>query len=288
MSDAGSEALSYLRGEGRRRARDLLREARLVPRRARGLMAEYSRPSFLLIGAQKSGTTSLFNYLAEHPDVRAPLWKEPRYFDRNYRKGLGWYLAHFPVRSGERFVTGEATTGYLFHPQAAARIRETLADIGIIAILRNPIDRALSHYAHERRRGGELRPMREAFEADLRDVVPEDARMEADPTYESVVHWSRSYLSRGHYAQQLRRYFDRFDREQIRVFEYQELFADPAAHYRGLLDFLGLRAHEGVRFEKHNVGRYDRDAADRQWLREHFRPHNEALADLLGRRFDWS
>ena len=285
MASAGEQARAWLRGTGRRAARDRLRDVRLLPRRWVPA-SRRARPSFLVIGAQKSGTTSLFDQLARHPDVRAPLWKEPRFFDRAYYKGLGWYLSHFPERDGGAWQTGEATTGYLFHPRAAARVRATLPGVKVVAVLRNPIDRAVSHHAHERRKGSETRPIAEAFAADPRVVPAEERRMLADPTFESRRHRSESYLSRGVYAPQLARYLTHLGRERVLVLEFARLFAEPAASLRGLTDFLGLSPLEGVDLPKLNVGRYDRDAGfDREALRRFFAPHNEALSELLGRDF---
>ena len=112
-------------------------------------------PSALVIGAQRSGTTSIFNYLIQHPDVVAPLGKEIHYFDLHYDQGVRFYRGRFPyshrLRNGA--ITLDATPYYLVHPLAPERAAGLLPDIKLIALLRNPIERAFSHYQHEVRGG---------------------------------------------------------------------------------------------------------------------------------------
>lgn len=252
-----------MRGPLRRRARDVARDVRLMPRWARAASAErFALPSFLVIGARKGGTSSLFDYLLQHPDVRPPLWKEVRFFDRSYHKGLSWYRAHFPRREpGAGWITGEATTGYLAHPDAAERIGRTLPGVKLVAILRDPVDRAVSDWAHERRRGGERRTASEALGG-------------LDP--------SSPYLARSIYAPQLRRYLERFPPEQLLVLEHGAFFREPAAGYARLLRFLGLPPFADVSFGHHNVGGpAGADDVDRGALRAFFRPHVRELAELV-------
>lgn len=288
MATTPERVQAFFRGRVRRWARDQLREVRMAPRRLVP-SDRRARPSFLIVGAQKSGTTSLWNRLASHPDVRPPIWKEPRFFDRGWRRGLGWYLSHFPVREEEPWITGEATTGYLFHPHAPARIQATLPEVRVVAVLRNPIDRAVSHYAHERRKGSELRPIAEAFAADPEVIPEEERRMIADPSYESRLHWTDSYLSRGIYAPQVARYLEHLGPERVLVFEFGELFREPTRSFRTLTDFLSLSPLGEIEMPKLNVGKNKKDTGyDREQLRAFFAPHNERLSELLGRDFtDW-
>src|SRR4051812_20031887 len=112
-------------------------------------------PSVLIIGAQKSGTTSLSSYLVEHPDMLPSLRKEVHYFSFNYERGVNWYRAHFPythhLRRGA--LTLDATPYYLVHPLVAQRAAQLLPHAKLVVLLRNPVDRALSHYQHEVRGG---------------------------------------------------------------------------------------------------------------------------------------
>ena len=100
-------------------------------------------PDFLIIGAQKCGTSSMFAYLNQHPQMKLPDVKEIHFFDLNYSNGLDWYTSHFPPASlSHRMVTGEASPYYLFHPHVPERVRLHCPDVKLVVMLRNPVDRA--------------------------------------------------------------------------------------------------------------------------------------------------
>src|SRR5215470_4416040 len=131
-------------------------------------------PTFLIIGAQRCGTTSLFKAIAEHPAVVPPTFhKGVHYFDINYPRGIDWYQGHFPTRfAGRRATagldvppaTGESSPYYLHHPAAPARIAAALPDVKLIALLRDPVERAFSAYKHEVARGFEDQPFERALD----------------------------------------------------------------------------------------------------------------------------
>ena len=115
-------------------------------------------PSFILAGAQRCGTTSLFRALMEHPVILSLYHKGVNYFDLNYDKGWSWYQGHFPVRAfaavrtrhnGDVPVTFEASGYYMYHPHAAARLAHDLPQVKVLVMLRDPIERAYSAYRHE-------------------------------------------------------------------------------------------------------------------------------------------
>ena len=138
-------------------------------------------PDFLISGAQRGGTTSLYNYLQAHPCFELPTTKELHFFDRKFHRGLAWYRAHFPTYlekcfaqriQGRAFLTGEATPNYLFHPLVSRRVAEVLPRVKLIVLLRNPVDRAFSHYHHILDLGYEHLPFAEAqWNLSLRDYV---------------------------------------------------------------------------------------------------------------------
>ncbi|HYF40703.1 MAG TPA: sulfotransferase domain-containing protein, partial [Gemmatimonadales bacterium] len=144
-------------------------------------------PSVLLIGAQKAGTTSLFNYMAEHPAVLPPSNKEIHYFDLNPTRGLTWYRSHFPynhqLRDGS--VTVDASPYYLAHPGVPQRAAQLLPGARLLVLLRNPVDRAYSHYQHEVRGGREPLSFEEAIAREPERLEGEEERLRADPAYYS-------------------------------------------------------------------------------------------------------
>jgi len=247
-------------------------------------------PSFLIIGAQKSGTTSLFEYLSEHPRVAPPLRKEVHYFDSNFSRGEEWYRAFFPVLPrGQGSITGEATPYYLFHPLVPTRAAALMPDARLIVLLRDPVSRAFSHYQHAVRKGMESRSFADAVTDELRVIGAEHDRLLADPTYQSPVHQHRSFVTRGQYVEQLERWSAAYQRSQMLILESERLFSDAAGTYAQVLDFLTLPAHRPSRFDAANKHTYASKLTPemRERLETHFRPYNERLAAWLGRPLAW-
>jgi Sulfotransferase domain len=250
-------------------------------------------PDFLIIGAQRGGTTSLYNYLGEHPLVCPSYRKEVHFFDYNFDKGLRWYRSHFPRReemetSGGRRVTGESSPYYIFHPLAAERARATVPDVRLIALLRDPVERAISHYYMSRRDGFETASLEDALEREVK-LLESGSEDEADWLRFNGSHSRQSYLRRGIYADQLARWKGQFPGEQLLVLRSEDLFANPAATIAIVQSFLGLPTQPLVDARPFNEGVRDAEADGgvRQWLREFYRPHNQRLEILMGRRFKW-
>jgi len=250
-------------------------------------------PDFIILGAQKAGTTSLYRYLTLHPRVVAAHVKEVHYFDLNLERGPGWYRSNFPYRRSlghgpARRLTGEASPYYLFHPRCATRIHAALPEVALIAILRDPVARALSHYNHNLRNRRETRSFAQALEEEDGLLGGELRRMRTDPSYESFAVQHYSYKARGRYAEQLERYFETFGRDQVLVLRSEDLFSDPQGVFALTLAHLGLEPMHLGQFEQRNKGRYRRDEdATLAALREYFSPHNARLASMLGRDALW-
>jgi hypothetical protein len=270
-----------------------------VKRPLRRLRADYREltgalrglPSLLIIGAQKGGTTSLFNYLAQHPDVLPPLTKEIHYFDLHYTRGVNWYRGRFPYNRQlrGRSLTLDASPYYLPHPLAPGRAAELLPEVKLVALLRNPIDRALSHYQHEVRGGREPLSFADAIEREAERLAGEEQRLRDDPGYYSFNHHRYSYTGRGLYLEQLRRWAQHFPRARLLVLQSEWLFREPAAATAAVQGFLGLRPHRLERYETFYAGTYGREMpADlRARLAAYFEPHNRELYRWLGEEYDW-
>jgi hypothetical protein len=255
-------------------------------------------PDFLIVGAQRCGTTSLFRYLAGHPVVVPPLFQKGiHFFDMNYTRGLRWYRGQFPIRSladrrvattGQRAVSGEASPYYLFHPLAAERIARDLPAVSLIVLLRDPVERAVSAHRQETARGFETEPFERALELEETRLAGELERIRADPAYVSFHHQHHAYLARGRYAEQLRRLFDLVGRERVLVLESTDLFAAPQAVWERLLEFLGLPRWSPPVFDRHNAqaGTPLPDGVRRR-LEEYFEPHDAELAALLEKVPAW-
>jgi hypothetical protein len=249
-------------------------------------------PSVLIIGAQRSGTTSLFNYLVRHPQVLPSFGKEIHYFDLHYDRGARWYRGRFPYRYRLRdsALTLDASPYYLPHPQAPARAARLLPDAKLVALLRNPVDRALSHYQHEIRDGRETLSLAEAIDREDERLAGEEERLRADPAYYSYNHHRFASTRRGHYVEQLRRWVEHFPRSRLLVLQSERRFRDPAAAVGAVQEFLGLRPHRNETYKPFFQGRYDRELPPelRRKLVAHFEPHNRELYQWLGEEYDWT
>lgn len=245
-------------------------------------------PDFLIVGAQKAGTTALYAYLRWHPRITGPSWKEVSFFDRHYGRGVAWYRGHFPARRSGRLI-GEASPGYLFHPLAPQRAKATVPAARLIALLRDPVDRALSHYHHEVALGREPLSFEEALDAEAERTRREAERMVREPGYFSHAWWDHAYLARGRYAEQLERWLAVFPREQLLVVASEELAADPGGTYGRVLEFLGAPGHalrSYPRVYKQDYG--EMAPGTRRRLEEHFADPNARLYELLGRDLGWA
>lgn len=247
-------------------------------------------PSFLLIGAQRCGTTSLYRYLLEHPDVHPALVKEIQFFTFNYTKGESWYRSHFPVLPAGG-LTFDASPYYLYHPQAAGRASALVPDARLIALLRNPVERAFSHYQHNVQLGTEKLSFEEALEAEPARLAGEEELIARDPAYPATAHRRYSYVARGEYATQLERWLARYPKQQMQVVVSEEFFDNPGRVFARLLEYLGL-----LPLELTDYPAYTRSsgpavtpisAHTRSRLEEHFAPGNRRLANLLGRALPW-
>src|SRR5438876_8544631 len=236
-------------------------------------------PHFLIIGAQKAGTTALYAYVRRHPGVTGPPWKEVSFFDRHYRRGERWYRGNFPSALLARGkLVGEASPSYVFHPLAPERVAALVPAARLIVLLRDPVDRALSHYHHEVALGREPLSFEEALAREPDRTRGEVERMLGDPAYFSEAWWNHTYVARGLYAEQLERWFAVFPREQLLVLTTDELGSQPAQTYARVLDFLGASAHELDSFPRVFEQQYaEMKPETRRLLRETFAEPNRRL-----------
>jgi sulfotransferase family protein len=264
----------------------VLRRTRNLAARGQWLVARVTAarrmlPDFMIIGAQKAGTTSLYRYLSQHPDIAPALRKEIHFFDEHYNKGPAWYRSFFPTLAacnqhlrvtGRRLQTGEATPYYLFHPLVPERVRGLLPGAKLIVVLRDPVSRAYSHYQHMRSRGREPLSFCEAVEQEPKRS-----------------HQMFSYVSRGFYASQIREWLRFFPRSQFLFLKSEDLHMRPVEALERAGGFLGLNPFKWTPSTMFNQGRYPLriEPAMQRYLEELYRPHNRDLAQLLGSDFNW-
>ena len=245
-------------------------------------------PDAVILGAQKSGTSSLHNYLVQHPGVVAPLRKEVHYFDMNHTRGERWYRAHFG-RVGAAGLNIDSSPYYLFHPAVPRRLHALCPDARLIVLLRDPVRRAYSHYWHERDKGRETLSFEDAIAAEPTRLGDSQRRLAEGTLARSHAHQHFSYLARGCYAEQLERWFALFPRGQFLVLRFEDLARDPLRVLDTTLGFLGLPPAPPVNLEARNTRRYPPMAeATAAGLRDYFAPHDRRLEALLGDWPGWS
>lgn len=258
-----------------------------------------SLPDFLLLGAMKAGTTFLYTSLTLHPCVLAARQKEIHYFDLHFEKGEDWYRDQFPSTEPARLpgmdlelptITGEATPYYLFHPLAPERVSDLLCDVKQIVLLRDPIERAHSHYWHSHRAGLEPLSFEQALEQEDSRLRGAAELIRTVPGYQSEAHRCHSYKSRGLYLAQLERWMGRFPREQFLILHSQALFERTQETLGEVLSFLGLPEWICTNYTPSAPGKKASPMSPetRRSLEGYFREPNRQLFEFLGQDFGWS
>jgi len=251
-------------------------------------------PDLIVIGVVRGGTTSLYNYLSQHPCITKSAYDELGFFDDNYHLGLNWYRSMFPtkftknriIKKYGKFMTYDVTPFYIYNPNAAQRIREVLPQTKIIAVLRNPVDRAYSNYYLGVRSGNEKRTFEDAVISDLNSIQNNRDMPKNNNYFEQII--GGSYLTRGFYAEHLQMWANKFPKEQLFVISSEELARKTMETLQVVFDFLNLPDYKIKDLTKKNEAKYPTMNQDtRKMLIEYFRPHNENLYSLLGKRFDW-
>lgn len=261
-------------------------------------------PDFLILGGQRCGTSSLYKYLGAHPQIVPSLRKETRYFSTEYERGIEWYLAHFPtaaamntlarVRGSSR--TFEATPDYLFDPRTPSRVATALPGRRFIVVLRDPVERAYSHWRHMQRQGYERLPFADAVAQEGDRIGAELERLGKGGHNPSKDVLRFSYIARGRYARQLERWFGAISVDRFMILDAHELYGQPEAALQQICRFVGVEewvpsefrnfSHSAARAATHGEPDHIPDALRRE-LDQFFAVENDRLADITGREFSW-
>lgn len=254
-------------------------------------------PDFFILGAQKAGTTSLYEYLIATPWIFPALFKEVQFFNYYFVKGLFWYRGNFPsyffkfrkkIRTGY-FLSFDASADYLFHPRSAKLISQSLPNAKFIVLLRNPIDRAYSNYCMVRDQF-EREPLsfEEAIKEEENRTKGQREKLIENKNYYNWNFDAHSYLARGIYVNQLKPWMSIFPRERFFIIQTEEFQTQPKKILKNVLQFLDLPSWELHDYPIHNSRKYPpmKDET-RKVLREYFKPYNEELYKFLGVDFNW-
>jgi len=238
-------------------------------------------PNFIIIGCQRCGTTSLYTYLAQHPQILTPIKKEMDFFSWHFDRGIDWYLAHFPpMPSGEQFLTGEASPSYFDSREGPERLYSLFPEAKLIVLLRNPVDRAISQFYRLTNLNWETRSLD-------RVIREEVERLNQNPEY-IIGEEPGNYLARGRYIEFIKNWRAFFPQEQLLILKSEDFYSDAATTVKQVLEFLDLPEYQLSEYQNANPGSYQRvNESVRDWLRDYFRPYNQQLEEYLGRKLDW-
>jgi tetratricopeptide (TPR) repeat protein len=248
------------------------------------------RPDFIIIGTVKGGTTSLYNYICQHPEVLPATEKEVRFFNKQFNQqfevGKDWYFAHFPpIPAGAKFLTGEGSPTYIYEDEVAARIKKTVPDVKLIAVLRNPVDRAVSHYYMLKKLGQENRSWEKAIDGEM-EVL---SKLTNQSLEEGIFSYNKmGYLRWGLYVYFLQEWTRLFPKNQLLILKSEDLYQQPEQTMKQVFDFLGLPNYESGDYKNYFAGDYPGvNEKIRQRLSRFFEPHNRKLEAFLGKKLNW-
>lgn len=258
-------------------------------------------PDFLIVGCQRGGTSSLYRYLGQHPQIAPSLRKETEFFSARFGLGEHWYRANFPHKlrmriariRGKKLFTFEATPDYLVDPRAPQRCRQMIPDARIVLLLREPGERAVSHYHHNVRLGLENESLERALELEDERLAGDLVELSADSLAAVTAFRRFSYVTRGQYAEQLERWFAAFPKEQILILESEKFFEQPDMVFQEILSFVGADPWHPQEFRNHSyatqesAGHRQVPEAVSQALEERFATSNKALGDLVDGDIAW-
>lgn len=260
-------------------------------------------PDFLIVGSKRGGTTSLFNYLLMHPGVLGLFpqlrgRKSTDYFFKERDRGDLWYRSHFHTRTYRRIVerrlgytpvSGEASPYYLWDPRVAPQVQQLCSGVKAIALLRNPVERAWSHYQERVHNGLEPLGFEAALAAEDSRLAGERERMLAEPNYYSPAHDFYSYRSRGIYLPQLQNWRTSFPTGQMLVLRSEDMYQDVQGTFDKVTDYLQIPRFSLPNTKTFNSITRSKIPADiRQELTDFYAPHNAELATYLERPPLWS
>lgn len=243
----------------------------------------------------KAGTSSLFSYMSQHPNIMPSIKKEIHFFDggnfpnqTNFERGQLWYRSYFPLKTKKQsgYLTFEATPKYIYHLEAPERIFKLIPNAKLIAIFRNPTERAISHYFHMKRKKSESLPLMNAIQFEYENYIEKRSKNKLITQGNSRL----AYIRRGFYAEQLNRYLKFYSRENILILDSDDLFNEPETVLKLSFQFLNLQEDVPIlNLKPINVFNNKRkvDPAVYDFLDNIYKTHNEAFFKLVGKTYNW-
>jgi len=252
-----------------------------------------SLPDFIIIGTARSGSTSLYYNICQHPCVLSAAYDELGFFDSNFHLGLNWYRSLFPtlfskwvVKQKKQFaITGEDTPFYIWNPLVAKRILKIIPNIKLIVLFRNPVDRAYSNYHLGVRAGSEKLSFEDAIQMELKKLDKINDEIEQDVDKYTT---PRSYIAKGFYADQLKVWLELFSSEQLMIVSTEDLESNPQKTLDRIYNFLKIPKNHRLIPEKQKIAAYPKmKNKTREFLIDLYKKKNAELFTMIGQKFDW-
>ena len=252
-------------------------------------------PDFIIIGAMKSGTTSLYYNICQHQNVFEAAYDEIGFFDDNYELGLNWYRSMFPTifqkyiskLKHQKFLTGEDTPFYFWKEDAVNRINKILPNVKLIIILRNPIDRAYSNYTDRINQGKELNSFEEVIEREI-NLIKKNGEKNSKSNQIIDIIKEPAYLAKGIYVNQLELWIKKFPLNQFHILSTEEMANNPNKTLQKVFEFLEIPKENIKTPQKRKMKKYSpMNIKTRESLIEFYKPYNEKLFEEINQRFDW-
>ena len=246
-------------------------------------------PNFIIIGTVRSGSTSLYYNICEHPSVLEAAYDEIGYFDSNYHLGQNWYRSMFPtqkmmdkIREDTRYsITGEDTPFYFWKQEVAERIFSDIPETKIIIILRNPVDRAYSNYKLAVRENNEKLTFEEAIEEEI-EFLSKNSFLE-------TVNRFRSYLTKGMYVNQIKPWLDIFPRNQFHILSTEQMKNKPHETLNQVFKFLSIPNYNIKNPQKRKLADYKKmNDNTRERLLKYYKPYNQEFFESIKQKFEWN
>ena len=252
-------------------------------------------PDFIIIGAMKSGTTSLYYNICQHQNVFEAAYDEIGFFDDNYELGLNWYRSMFPTifqkyiskLKHQKFLTGEDTPFYFWKEDAVNRINKILPNVKLIIILRNPIDRAYSNYTDRINQGKELNSFEEVIEREI-NLIKKNGEKNSKSNQIIDIIKEPAYLAKGIYVNQLELWIKKFPLNQFHILSTEEMANNPNKTLQKVFEFLEIPKENIKTPQKRKKKKYSpMNTKTRESLIEFYKPYNEKLFEEINQRFGW-
>jgi hypothetical protein len=295
------------------RLSNILEEQSLAKKLRRAITSEKRiYPSFIIFGSTRTGTTSLYEYLENHPSILPPIKKEIGFFNYAYHTNPKWYKMYFPTTNEKqkvenikknKIITGESTPSYFIDPRVPKRIFSLLPKIKLVALLRNPVDRAISHYQLNVSIGVEKLSFEDAVKNESKRILPSLKILEKDKpkgenslsyffrmlSFQPENYFKFSYLNSGCYYDHLKNWYDIFPQDQILVIKSEDFFENPNKIFQKIQRFLDLPIVEFQKYWRAYEIKHPHVSNNiRNYLKNYYESHNSKLYKFLDKDFNWT